>query len=119
MREKKKKQEPLRKTCKGAPPPHRALHLTVGLNNLFLSLIQIQRNRASQFLWLKILLHSFDHYSLDPLGPWLHLKPEELETHSINMHPVRCPSACHLKCRTLAESPFGLVIFLNFCQTTA
>lgn len=29
------------------------------------------------------------------------------------------PSACHLKCRTPTESPFGLVIFLNFCQTTA
>lgn len=116
---KKTQQAPLRETWKAAPPLHHALHLTVGLNNLFLSFTQIQRNCASQFLWLKILLHSLDHYSLDPLGPRLQLKPKELETHSINMHPARCPSACHLKCRTLAESPFGLVIFLNFCQTTA
>lgn len=104
---------------KGRSPSASCTTPDCGAKQSFSQLHTNSKKLCFPFLWLKILLHSLDHYSLDPLGPRLQLKPKELETHSINMHPARCPSACHLKCRTLAESPFGLVIFLNLCQTTA
>ena len=84
--EKKNQLESLGGSIKDCSPPHGAPHLTMGLNNLFLSLIHIQRNCASQCLWLTILLYNVDQYSLDPLGHRLQRKPKELDSHSLYMH---------------------------------
>lgn len=53
---------------KGSPTLYPTLQLTVGLNNFFLSLIQIQRNCAFQCLWLTILLKALAVIPLNHLA---------------------------------------------------